>query len=137
MPLRQELPGSIRKLIGRALEQGYVTYDALNEAMPSDDYTNEEIEEITSMFSEKGIALLEAPPKEPAVHAKREIPRCCNFCGKNADESRSLIAGNNGHICADCISICMVVLAQLDRVWFDQKVEEARAFESPDLSDGT
>jgi hypothetical protein len=31
----------------------------------------------------------------------------------------------------------MVVLAQLDRGWFDQKVEEAKSFKPPDLSGGT
>jgi hypothetical protein len=63
-PLRQDLSYSVRKVIARALEQGYVTHDALNAALPPDEYTNEEIEDLTAMLTEKGIALREREPEE-------------------------------------------------------------------------
>ncbi len=137
MPLHQDISNSIRKLIARGLEQSYVTYDALNAAMPSDEYTNEQVEIVARLLSEKGVAIRDAQPEETVGHAKSDIPRCCNFCGKNAAESQKLIASNNGRICLDCISLCMVVLAQFAPIWFDKKVEEARLFKPPDLSGNT
>ena len=55
--MRQELSDSIRKLISRAVREGHVSYDALNAAMPLNDYTPEEIEEVEAVLSSKGIAL--------------------------------------------------------------------------------
>jgi len=59
--MQDGLAGEIKKLVALAQSRGYVTYDELNQAMPTGDYTNEQIEDIAAMFQEKGIALVEFP----------------------------------------------------------------------------
>ena len=39
---------AIKKLIARAKKRGYITYDELNEALPQDQMTTEQIEDIMS-----------------------------------------------------------------------------------------
>jgi RNA polymerase primary sigma factor len=66
-PLSDGLAAAIKKMVARGQERGYVTYDELNAAMPTEEYTSEQIEDITSMLSEKGINLVEAEEgEEPA-----------------------------------------------------------------------
>ena len=54
-PLSDGLAAAIKKMVARGQERGYVTYDELNAAMPTEEYTSEQIEDITSQLSEKGI----------------------------------------------------------------------------------
>ena len=35
----------------------------------------------------------------------------CSFCGKDQDQLRRLIAGPDVHICADCVEVCVDLLA--------------------------
>jgi RNA polymerase primary sigma factor len=66
-PLSDGLAAAIKKMIARGQERGYVTYDELNAAMPTEEYTSEQIEDITSQLSEKGINLVESEEgEEPA-----------------------------------------------------------------------
>jgi hypothetical protein len=135
--MREELAYNIKKLVGRAL-QGYVTHDALNAAMPPDEYTTEEIKEMLGVLSSKGITIVDteaegAISKKGVTHG--EVIRCCSFCEKGTDKVKRLVAGNKGYICDECVSLCMLILAQQDRAWFDQQVEAARAFRFEDLID--
>lgn len=50
---------SIRKFITQAKKRGYVTYDQLNEALPQDQMSSEQIEDIMSALSELGINIVE------------------------------------------------------------------------------
>src|SRR6201996_2566204 len=69
-PLSDGLAAAIKKMVARGQERGYITYDELNAAMPTEEYTSEQIEDITSMLSEKGINLVEAEEgEEPAERA--------------------------------------------------------------------
>ena len=66
-PLADGLAAAIKKMIVRGKERGYVTYDELNAAMPMEEYTSEQIEDITAQLSEQGINLVEAEDgEEPA-----------------------------------------------------------------------
>lgn len=132
----EELSHSIKKLVAQAWEQGYVTHDALNAVMPPDEYTSKEIEEMLGALSSEGIVIVDTE-SEGAISKKRvthgEVMRCCSFCEKGADKVKRLVAGNKGYICDECVSLCMLILAQQDRAWFDQQVEAARAFRPEDL----
>jgi RNA polymerase primary sigma factor len=58
---------AVKKLVARGQERGYVTYDELNAAMPAEEYTNEQIEDVMSSLSEKGVNLVESEEgEEPA-----------------------------------------------------------------------
>ncbi|PPB80137.1 RNA polymerase RpoD-like sigma 70 subunit [Albidovulum inexpectatum] len=50
---------AVRKMIAEAKERGYITYDQLNQVLPSDQVSSDQIEEVMSMLSEMGINIVE------------------------------------------------------------------------------
>ncbi|MFV0644344.1 MAG: RNA polymerase sigma factor RpoD [Sphingomonadaceae bacterium] len=58
-PLIDLNEASIKKLISRAKKRGYVTYDELNEALPQDQMSSEQIEDVMSAISEMGVNIVE------------------------------------------------------------------------------
>jgi RNA polymerase primary sigma factor len=59
----------LKKLIGRAKKRGYITYDELNNALPQDQMSSEQIEDVMSALSEMGVNIVEneeADEDEPA-----------------------------------------------------------------------
>ncbi|MCA1654515.1 MAG: RNA polymerase sigma factor RpoD, partial [Sphingomonadales bacterium] len=58
-PLIDLNDASIKKLIARAKKRGVITYDELNEALPSGQMDSDQIEDITSALSEMGINIVE------------------------------------------------------------------------------
>lgn len=50
---------SIKSLIARGKERGYVTYEELNEALPQDQLSSEQIEDAMAIISEMGINIVE------------------------------------------------------------------------------
>ena len=72
-PLLDLNEGSIKKLIARAKKRGYITYDELNEALPQDQMSSEQIEDMMSALSEMGINLIENDePAEEGAEAAAE-----------------------------------------------------------------
>ncbi|HEY6048712.1 MAG TPA: RNA polymerase sigma factor region1.1 domain-containing protein, partial [Sphingomicrobium sp.] len=59
-PLIDLNDASIKKLIARAKKRGFVTYDELNEALPQDQMSSEQIEDIMSAINDMGINVVEA-----------------------------------------------------------------------------
>src|ERR687892_996152 len=51
---------AIKKLIARAKKKGIVTYDELNEALPQDQMSSEQIEDIMSALNDMGINVVES-----------------------------------------------------------------------------
>ncbi|MFA5989213.1 MAG: RNA polymerase sigma factor RpoD [Sphingomonas sp.] len=58
-PLIDLNDASIKKLIARAKKRGYITYDQLNEGLPQDVMSSDQIEDITSALNEMGINIVE------------------------------------------------------------------------------
>jgi len=54
-----DLPPAIKKMIGRAKERGYVTYDELNKALPAEKVSSEQIEDTMSIINEMGINIVD------------------------------------------------------------------------------
>ena len=59
-PLIDLNDASVKKLIARAKRRGVITYDELNEALPQDQMTSEQIEDIMSAISEMGVNIVES-----------------------------------------------------------------------------
>jgi len=59
-PLIDLNDASIKKLIARAKRRGVITVDELNEALPQDQMTSEQIEDIMSAISEMGVNIVES-----------------------------------------------------------------------------
>jgi RNA polymerase primary sigma factor len=61
---RGDLKNILKKLIARGKERGYLTYAELNNALPEDELSSEQIEDAMAMLSTMGIDLVEADENE-------------------------------------------------------------------------
>jgi RNA polymerase primary sigma factor len=50
---------AVKKMIADAKKRGYITYDALNDALPQDQMSSEQIEDVMTMLSEMGINVID------------------------------------------------------------------------------
>src|SRR3954468_12334021 len=58
-PLLDLSDAAVKKMIKQAKKRGFVTFDQLNEVLPSDQTSPEQIEDIMSMLSDMGINVAE------------------------------------------------------------------------------
>ncbi len=63
-PLLDSTEQSVKKMIAQAKERGYITYDELNQALPQDQMSSEQIEDVMTMLSEMGINLVDGDEVE-------------------------------------------------------------------------
>lgn len=68
-PILDLTDSSVKRMIKTAKQRGYVTYDELNEVMPSDEVSSEQIEDVMSMLSDMGINVVEEEEVEDATEA--------------------------------------------------------------------
>ncbi|MHC0054898.1 RNA polymerase sigma factor RpoD [Actibacterium sp. D379-3] len=55
---------AVKKMIAEARERGYITYEQLNQVLPPDQVSSEQIEDVMSMLSEMGINIIEEEEAE-------------------------------------------------------------------------
>ena len=65
-PLLDMTDNAVKRMIKSAKSVGYVTYEVLNKVLPSDEFSSEQIEDVTSMLSEMGISVVEHEEQEEA-----------------------------------------------------------------------
>jgi RNA polymerase primary sigma factor len=65
-PLLDLSDAAVKKLIKTAKKRGYVTYDELNEVLPSEEVTSEQIEDTMAMLNDMGINVIDAEEAEEA-----------------------------------------------------------------------
>src|SRR5690606_30383569 len=58
-PLLDLNEASVKKLIARAKKRGYITYDELNNALPQDQMSSEQIEDVMSALNDMGVNIVE------------------------------------------------------------------------------
>ncbi len=58
-PVINSLGATIKKMLAKGKERGYVTYDELNAALPQDQFSSEQIEDTMAMLNEMGINVVE------------------------------------------------------------------------------
>ncbi len=67
-PLLDQIAVAIKKMVARGKERGYLTYDELNAALPTDQVSSEQIEDTMTMLSELGINVVDnEDAEEPAA----------------------------------------------------------------------
>src|SRR5712671_2980569 len=66
-PLLDLSDAAVKKMIKQAKKRGFVTFDQLNEVLPSDTTSPEQIEDIMSMLSDMGINVSEAEDADSEV----------------------------------------------------------------------
>ena len=66
---------AVKRLIARGKERGYITFDELNQILPPDQNSSEQIEDVMANFSEMGIQVVESEEQEdgeaPAAKAEK------------------------------------------------------------------
>ncbi len=58
-PLIDLNDANVKKLVARAKKRGYITYDQLNEALPQDQMSSDQLEDIMSALNEMGVNIVE------------------------------------------------------------------------------
>ena len=72
-PLLDTLGANVKKMIQKGKERGFVTYDELNDALPPDQVSSEQIEDTMSQLSEMGINVIEGDDaEEPTSEAAND-----------------------------------------------------------------
>ena len=71
-PLLDLSDAAVKKMIKQAKKRGFVTFDQLNEVLPSDQTSPEQIEDIMAMLSEMGINVSETDEEAEEEEAKEE-----------------------------------------------------------------
>jgi RNA polymerase primary sigma factor len=66
-PLLDTVAAAIKKMVARGKERGYVTYDEVNAALPTEQVSSEQIEDTLSMLNELGINVVESEETEEAA----------------------------------------------------------------------
>src|SRR5690348_14557303 len=69
---------AVRKMVTRAKQRGYVTYDELNKVLPSDKVSSEQIEDTMAMLNEMGINVIESEEQDeqgelPAIAQAKQV----------------------------------------------------------------
>jgi RNA polymerase primary sigma factor len=83
-PLLDLTDQAVRRMIKLAKKRGYVTYDELNEVLPSEEFTSEQIEDVLGQLSEQGINVVDNEDPE-ASGEERAAARA----GKEGDDEES------------------------------------------------
>ncbi|MHA1518519.1 MAG: RNA polymerase sigma factor RpoD [Alphaproteobacteria bacterium] len=65
-PVLDMSDAAVKKLIKTAKQRGFVTYDELNEVLPSEEVSSEQIEDTMSMLSDMGINVIDSDEAEEA-----------------------------------------------------------------------
>lgn len=71
-PLLDLTDAAVRRMIKLAKKRGYVTYDELNEVLPSEEFSSEQIEDVLGQLSEMGINVVESEEAEEGEKAEAE-----------------------------------------------------------------
>jgi RNA polymerase primary sigma factor len=90
-PLVDLEAAALKKLIARAKERGYVTYDELNAALPQDQVSSERIEDVMAQMNEMGINIVESEETEDVEAAPKPAAAAKKGDDEEEDEEK---AGN-------------------------------------------
>src|SRR5246127_1478614 len=73
-PLIDLNDAQVKKLIARAKKRGIVTYNELNEALPQDQMSSEQIEDVMSALNDMGINVVETAEDSEEEEGQEEQP---------------------------------------------------------------
>ncbi|MDO9459718.1 MAG: RNA polymerase sigma factor region1.1 domain-containing protein, partial [Alphaproteobacteria bacterium] len=73
-PLLDLSDQAVKRMIRNAKKRGYVTYEEVNQVLPSEEVSPEQIEDTMTMLSEMGINVVDADEAEEAAESKEIAP---------------------------------------------------------------
>ncbi|MBC9206041.1 RNA polymerase sigma factor RpoD [Roseomonas aerophila] len=91
--LLDTLSAAVKKLVARGKERGYVTYDELNAALPSEQVSSELIEDTMAMLSELGINVVESEEAEEGEGTAKPAAKA-----EGAEEEEEEEEGSTGNV---------------------------------------
>ena len=91
-PLLDLSDAAVKSMIKLAKKRGYVTYDELNEVMPSEEVNSEQIEDTMAMLSEMGINVIDSEEADEAEGVDEEASNSTEL----APASRGAVAKTSG-----------------------------------------
>jgi RNA polymerase primary sigma factor len=71
-PLLNTVEQAIRKMVARGKERGYVTFDEVNAALPTEQVSPEQIEDTLAMLNEQGINVVESEETDEAAATEED-----------------------------------------------------------------
>src|SRR5690242_6406854 len=71
-PLLDSVAAAIKKMLARGKERGYVTYDELNAALPTEQVSSEQIEDTMTMLSELGVNVVESEENDDTAAGEED-----------------------------------------------------------------
>ncbi|MFV0246075.1 MAG: RNA polymerase sigma factor region1.1 domain-containing protein, partial [Qingshengfaniella sp.] len=72
-PMLDVSQAAVKRMIAEAKERGFITYDQLNNVLPPEQVSSEQIEDVMSMLSEMGINIIEDEEAEDADNKSTEV----------------------------------------------------------------
>ncbi|CAN5162986.1 RNA polymerase sigma factor RpoD [soil metagenome] len=89
-PLLDLNEASVRKLLARAKKRGYITYDELNNALPQDQMSSEQIEDVMSALNDMGVNIVEnEEATEDGEEPREEEPDSIDSADEEEDDGTS------------------------------------------------
>ncbi len=86
---------SVKKMISQAKVKGYITYDELNQFMPPEQVSSEEIEDIMAKLSEMGINVIESEEIDDETETNLENNKKQNINEEENLTSRELVTAQS------------------------------------------
>jgi len=86
-PLLDTLGASVKKMLAKGKDRGFVTYDELNAALPPEQVSSEQIEDTMTQLSEMGISVVDNEESEEAAKDVAETADGEKSSSGNVDES--------------------------------------------------
>ncbi|HEV7260757.1 MAG TPA: RNA polymerase sigma factor RpoD [Bosea sp. (in: a-proteobacteria)] len=90
-PLLDLTDQAVRRMIKLAKKRGYVTYDELNEVLPSEEFTSEQIEDVLGQLSEQGINVVDNEDPEASGEERAAARTGANGADEEEAEGGDLV----------------------------------------------
>ncbi len=88
-----DLKATLKKLIMKGKEKGYITYDQLNNALPQDEFSSEQIEDAMAAIAELGINVIETDEVDEEESESSENPDTDTEEDSESENSTELAEG--------------------------------------------
>jgi RNA polymerase primary sigma factor len=91
-PLIDLNEASVKKLLARAKKRGVITYDELNEALPQDQMSTDQIEDVMAALNEMGVNVVESDEGDDEDGASKDEPEAdADDDGTSGENERFII----------------------------------------------
>jgi RNA polymerase primary sigma factor len=91
-PLMDGMAAAVKKMLARGKERGYLTYDEINEVLPAEEASSEQIEDTMALLSEMGINVVESEENEDS---EEDAPKRNGKDKKNGEDTETSVRAGN------------------------------------------